>query len=141
MIRGRFSANQPYPYPYLNLRLEFPSQPNVVGYVNFIIDTGSDSTVLSLAQAEDMGFDVSEVELTGELGGIGGSRATRIVEATLSARDYTRTMPVHILDGGEGQPSLLGLDFLSRFTLIIRERHGAALLLDDDEADALNLPS
>ena len=90
MIRGRFSANQPYPYPYLNLRLEFPSQPNVVGYVNFIIDTGSDSTVLSLAQAEDMGFDVSEVELTGELGGIGGSRATRIVEGHFSARGTTQ---------------------------------------------------
>ena len=141
MIRGRFSANALYPYPYLNLRLEFPSQPNVVGYVNFIIDTGSDSTVLSLAQAADMGFDVSDVELTGELGGIGGSRATRIVDATLSAQNYTRTMPVHILDGGEGQPSLLGLDFLSRFTLVMRQRDGVAILLNDDEADALNLPA
>ena len=50
------------------------------------------------------------------------------------------TLNIHIPEDGEELPSILGRDFISAFTLVIRQRDGVALLLDDDEADALNLP-
>lgn len=37
-------------------------------------------------------------------------------------------------------PSLLGRDILSRFALFYEERRSVVLLLEPDEADAINLP-
>ena len=120
--------------------MEFPDQPNVVGHIYFLIDTGADTTILFQTHAKLIGLDVANLD-RGEIGGVGGSVETRIVEATLHAQSYTKTLNIHIPQDNEETPSLLGRDFISAFTLIIRERDGVALLLDDDEADALNLPA
>ena len=139
MIRGAFSADAPNPLPYVSIALSFPDQPNVRGRANFVIDTGSDSTILSVAEAAEFGLDVSNLD-RGHLGDIGGGVMTRVAEATLTEQGYSQTMTIHILEDNEEIPSLLGRDFISAFTLIIRQRDSMALLLDDDEADALNLP-
>ena len=88
MIRGFFSTDELIPHPYIEFRLEFPSQPHIVGYINFLFDTGSDTTILSPRHAKFIGLDLSDLELSGELGGIGGSVRSRIVEATLRAQGY-----------------------------------------------------
>ena len=141
MIRGLFSTDEggAVHLPFIPFRLEFPNQPNVIGNIYFLIDTGADTTILSLLEARSIGLEVANLD-RGEIGGVGGSVETRILEATLHAQNYTKTLTIHIPEDNEEIPSLLGRDFISAFTLIIRERHGAALLLDDDEADALNLP-
>ena len=141
MIRGFFYAGQDEaPRPYITFGLTFPDQPNIRGEAAFIIDTGADLTILSLREARLMGLDFVDIGVPGEIGGVGGATPTRIVKATLDAQGHPTDMTIHIPERADYIPSLLGRDFISAFTLIIRERDGAALLLDDDEADALNLP-
>ena len=141
MIRGFFSTDDGVSRPYVPMALTFPDQPNVRGEVYFIIDTGADLTILSLRDARLMGLEYADMGVPGEIGGVGGIVPTRVVEVTLSAQGHPTNMTIHIPERDDHIPSLLGRDFISAFTLIIRERDGMALLLDDDEADALNLPS
>ena len=142
MIRGFFYAGQDdAPRPYITFGLTFPDQPNVRGEAAFIIDTGADLTILSLREARLMGVEYADMGVPGEIGGVGGAVPTRVVEANLDAQGHPTNMTIHIPERDDYIPSLLGRDFMSAFTLIIRERDGMALLLDDDEADALNLPA
>ena len=142
MIRGFFYAGQDdAPRPYITFGLTFPDQPNVRGEAAFIIDTGADLTILSLREARLMGLEYADMGVPGEIGGVGGAVPTRVVEANLDAQGHPTNMTIHIPQDDDHIPSLLGRDFMSAFTLIIRERDGMALLLDDDEADALNLPA
>ena len=143
MIRGFFSAEGGAPRPYVSMDLTFPDhdQPDVIVVTAFLIDTGSDLTILAKSAAELIGLDLPNIGVPGEIGGVGGSEPTWMVQATLIAQDNPTNMTIHIPQNDDQIPSLLGRDFISAFTLIIRERHGAALLLDNDEADALNLPA
>ena len=145
MIRGFFRAGQDgaAPRPYAPIALTFPDhdQPDVIMETDFLIDTGSDLTILAKSAAELIGLDLPNIGVPGEIGGVGGNEPTWMVQATLSVQDNPTYMTIHVPQDDDQIPSLLGRDFMSAFTLIIRERDGAALLLDDDEADALNLPA
>ena len=143
MIRGFFSAEGGAPRPYVSMDLTFPDhdQPEVIVVTAFVIDTGADLTILAKSAAELIGLDLPNIGVPGEIGGVGGNEPTWMVQATLSAQDNPTNMTIHIPERDDHIPSLLGRDFMSAFTLIIRERDGTALLLDDDEADALNLPA
>ena len=142
MIRGFFSAEGGAPRPYVSMDLTFPDhdQPEVIVVTAFVIDTGADLTILAKSAAELIGLDLPNIGVPGEIGGVGGNEPTWMVQATLSALDNPTTMTIHVPQDDDQIPSLLGRDFMSAFTLIIRERDGVALLLDDEEADALNLP-
>ena len=95
-----------------------------LGHIYFLIDTGADTTILSPTHAKLIGLEVANLD-RGEIGGVGGSVETRILEATLHAQNYAKTLTIHIPKDNEEIPSLIGRDFISAFTLIIRERHGA----------------
>ena len=100
--------------------------------VTFIIDTGADRTLLSIADAEALGLD-AEVLPVGRSLGIGGATATALVPAILGlgSRHIRTTLRV-LVGGGEGDrriPSVLGGDILARFGLYVEERRDLVLLL------------
>jgi len=76
--------------------------------------------------------------------GVGGQWSTRTIEAVLILDSMAMPLSLTILEPPPGPlsliPSLLGRDILSRFALFMEERTSRVLLLEPDEADALQFP-
>ncbi len=64
----------------------------------------------------------------------------RVLEARLKTDDHSISLALHVMEQSHSIPSVLGRDFMSDFTLVMRDGLGVVLLLDDDEADGLDLP-
>ena len=111
--------------------------------ITFVVDTGADRTLLSVADAEALGLD-AEALPAGRSLGIGGAAATVMAPATLrlGTRLFRATLRVLVgsTDVQRRIPSVLGGDILAHFGLYIEERRDLVLLLEPHEADALALP-
>jgi predicted aspartyl protease len=147
MIRGRLAGRAGRLRPFVTARLTVASQ-SVSDDVDFLIDTGADSTLLAPADALLLGIDTSRFSAGPATTGIGGTSATVATQATLRLGRFDFQLHLRILMPGPGMPSpaanaipsLLGRDVLSHFALFFEERTGRVLLLEPHEADALALP-
>lgn len=115
--------------------------------VEFLVDTGADSTLLAPADLIFLGVDQRGLAATGLSTGIGGTIRTATVDIILWLDQRALTASARVLLPGRLQqhalariPSLLGRDILREFALFMEERSGRVLLLDALEADALPLP-
>jgi hypothetical protein len=134
------------PRPFVAARLVIPAH-QLAGNVDFLIDTGADSTVLAPRDALRLGLDLSLLPQGPGSAGVGGTTPTVQVDAiiTLDQRSFTTTLRI-LAPSSQRQmaalawiPSLLGRDLLAHFALFFEERTGKVLLLESAEADALGL--
>ncbi len=131
MIRGYFrSAGPANPSPYVDGAVSIPSVGVIGMRVRFLIDTGSDRTLIGDIDADRMvryyNIDAGNLEEGVQSQGIGGIVSTREVQVTLQLEDFSTSLTIDILEPIPGQqpsvPSLLGRDILSHFALFVEER-------------------
>ena len=148
MIRGYFLPTSPEgPPPYVIGLIDIPEVGVVRMEVRFLIDTGSDRTLIGDIDADRMArhynMDAGNLEEGIPSQGIGGIVSTREVQATLQLEDFSTELNIDILEPIPGQqpsvPSLLGRDILSHFALFMEDRTSSVLLLEPTEADALRI--
>ena len=95
-------------------------KPKIFGLIEFIVDTGSPITLISLKDRERL--RVSKIQMNiiqskKEPITIGGGKVKSkiIPEVKIRTNDFETSMPIHIVDDGSGtssHPSILGIDFL-----------------------------
>jgi hypothetical protein len=148
MIRGHLASRggavkRPYVYGYVTI----PSL-QVEGDVEFLVDTGADTTLLAPYDALALGIDVTRLPPGLPTRGVGGTAPTATVQATLILDSSTFSLTLRILapQGRQQQhalayiPSLLGRDIISHFALFFEERSDRVLLLEPGEVATLQLP-
>jgi predicted aspartyl protease len=141
MIQGYFVTIGTTRRPYLQCSFEFPGHPDLhTTYVELLVDTGADVTLLSPIDAEDMGLRLATLDIGPSSAGVGGVISTRVVEARLNVQGYSTFLPVHIPDVHHPVRSLLGRDFMRDFALFMEERTGRVLLLDQDDLESFGIP-
>jgi len=146
MIRGFFTGAPGRRRPWVSARVTFATGESSEN-LNFLIDTGADSTLISPADVAELGLDTRSLPRTASIG-VGGRVAMAVAEATLVFDSVTINVPVRMLlpadlrqqSTARAIPSVLGRDVLSRFALYMEERRDLVLLLEPHEADALALP-
>lgn len=148
MIRGYFRPAGPAnPSPYVDGAVSIPSFGVIGMNIRFLIDTGSDRTLIGDIDADRMvrhyNIDTGNLEEGVPSRGIGGIVSTREVQVTLQLEDFSTNLTIDILEPIPGQqpsvPSLLGRDILSHFALFMEERANRVLLLEPNEADSLQI--
>jgi hypothetical protein len=148
VIRGYFVPAGSAKRPFVNGFVELPAQGLSLS-VPFLVDTGSDRTLLSPRDLMNaaVALEVLETLEHGEpSSGVGGAVHTRVIEAELTLGHYSQRLALGVLAGPAGPaqsptvPSLLGRDVLSRFAVLVDARNDRVLLLEPEEADALPLP-
>ncbi|HLH23534.1 MAG TPA: hypothetical protein VK066_13515 [Chloroflexota bacterium] len=147
MIRGYFEGPPGRRRPFVTARLELATR-GPVGEVEFLIDTGAESTILGPVDALWLRIDTRLLPTGPRTVGIGGRIATTRLEARLRLGDRPISTVLRLLAPRSRRqqqallslPSLLGRDVLRHFALVVEERTDRVLLLDPDEADALSLP-
>ncbi len=148
MIQGYFRIEGPQKRPYVDAVVQFPIINRQSLEISFLVDTGADRTILSPFDAsrlrEQFAVDLLSLPSGAPSSGVGGRAATRRIDATLQMGDFSTDLTLAILEPPPGRlpgmPSLLGRDIISRFALYVEERTLQTLLLNPEEADALNLP-
>ena len=148
MIRGRFVRERGRSRPFIDGIFELHGPLAGTFKVPLLVDTGADRTVIgppdALRLSEELGIDLASLPTGEPSQGVGGRHNTRTVQSMLAMGSFTTALTLTILDPGSSLslaiPSLLGRDVTSRFALIVEERTDRVLLLDPQEADALNLP-
>ncbi len=149
MLTGYFSPAEDLPNPRAYLRgfVDIPAVGLIGMPVEFLIDTGADSSLIGDSDAsrmvDEFGADLSNLQNGPPSGGIGGIVATKTAEVALAFGDFSKNMRIDILASppapGFEVPSLLGRDILSQFALFVEERTDKVLLLEPSESDALGL--
>ncbi len=144
MIRGYFYTAGVRRRPFVQARFDFPSLNRSLE-VPLLVDTGADRTIIAPLDANRLGLDLSTLSMGQPSTGVGGQMNTRLVEALVTLDDFSTTLTLTILEPLPERralpiPSLLGRDIISRFALFIEERTNRVLLLEPEEADALNIP-
>lgn len=147
MIRGMLLGPPGRLRPFITARLAIPSQ-RVNGDVDFLIDTGADSTILAPRDALHLGLNLSLLPQGPQSTGVGGIMTTVSAQATITLDQHSFTTELRILAPGSQRqqaalariPSLFGRDLLAHLALFFEERTGKVLLLEPGEAAALGLP-
>ena len=149
MIRGYFATIRTRQRPVVDAAFRFPTLGDRSLQARLLVDTGADRTVLAPLDAarlrRELGIDLAALAADAPSRGVGGQWNTRTIEAVLTLDSIAMPLSLTILEPPPGPlspiPSLLGRDILSRFALFMEERTSRVLLLEPDEADALQLPS
>lgn len=149
MIRGYFATIGTRRRPVIDAVFQFPTVTGRSFRVRLLVDTGADRTVLAPLDAmrlqRDFGVDISGLAVGIPSTGVGGQWGTRTIEAVLTLDTVATSLVLTILEPqtvrASAIPSLLGRDIISHFALFVEERTSRVLLLEPQEADALNLPT
>jgi hypothetical protein len=139
MIRGYLSIGD-VRRPFVSALIQFPAIGNRLHYVDLLVDTGADRTLLSPVDARRMLIDITGLPLSEPGRGLGGGVRTRTIEAVLNLQHFSTSLNLRIPETPLPIPSLLGRDIISHFALFMEERTSRVLLLEPHEADALGLP-
>ncbi len=147
MIRGHFATIATRKRPVVEAVFAFPTLGHRTFRTRLLVDTGADRTIVAPLDADrlqrDLGIDITTLPQGDPIRGVGGQTPTRVIQALLTMEGSSVSLTLPILEASPSLlpiPSLLGRDIISRFALIVEERTSRVLLLDPDEADALNLP-
>ena len=90
MIQGYFVTIGTIRRPCIQCSFEFPGHPDIrTTYVELLVDTGADVTLLSPIDAEDMGLRLATLDIGSSSAGVGGVISTRVVEARLNVQGYS----------------------------------------------------
>jgi predicted aspartyl protease len=143
MIREYFLHYPGGRRPFVVARL---SIGGVTRRVHFLVDTGSDVTVLSPADADAMRIDLRPLRRRRTVG-VGGSNETVLTGAIILLDSIEVGIRLRVIvpsdapsaEAFETLPSLLGRDVLSRFALSMDEGRELLLLLEPREAARLPL--
>ena len=149
MIRGYFATIRTRRRPVVDAVFHFPTLDDRSLQARLLVDTGADRTVLAPLDAtrlvRELGIDLAALTAGAPSRGVGGLWSTRTIEAVLTLDSIAMPLSLTILEPPPGPlspiPSLLGRDILSCFALFMEERTSRVLLLEPNEADALQLPS
>lgn len=148
MIRGRFVGVSGRLRPFVLAHVSIASQ-NIAGDVNFLVDTGADSTLLAPVDATRLAINTFRLLPGLASTGVGGATQTVQAAAVITLGQHRFPVDLRVLAPQTPAqqralsriPSLLGRDIIARFALVLEDRTSRVLLLDPAEADALNLPS
>ena len=116
--------------------------------MEFLVDTGADTTLLAPYDALALGIDATQLPPGTPTRGVGGTTPTVAVPATLILDGSTFPFTLRVLAPSTRQqrqtlasiPSLLGRDIISNFALFFEDRTGRVILLEPHEVNRLNLP-
>ncbi len=147
MIRGKLVIWGPRSRPFVDAIFELAPPYAASFEIPLLVDTGADRTIIApldaIRLARELHTDLATLPRGDLSTGVGGEPETRTIEATLTLDTFSTPITVTILQPHpplRAIPSLLGRDIVSRFTLILDQRTDRVLLLEPDEAAALNLP-
>ena len=146
MILGYFQTEGAFQRPYVDLILQFPVADNRQLEASFLIDTGSDRTLLSPTEGarlrEHLGVDILDLPFGSPVDGIGGQTETRMIDATLDIGEQSISTTLSLVEPPPGQfptmPSLLGRDILYQLALFMEYRLDSLLLLDESETEHIS---
>lgn len=148
MIRGYLAGSAGRLRPFVEASVVISSLA-ITDTVEFLIDTGADSTVLGPRDALRLGLDLRRLAAGPFTTGAGGQTHTVRVDAVLTLDGHRFSLTPRILaprtprqqEALARVPSLLGRDVLTDFGLFLELRTSRVLLLDSQEAAALTLPA
>lgn len=142
MIIGYFAPAGVTQRPFIRCDVVFPAYSDIApASIEFVVDTGSDTTVISPDAAERSGLRVAALDLGQTTQGVGSAFATRVVQSHITVQGFSTPHLLHIPEVSHPMPSLLGRDFLRDFALFMEERTGRVFLLDRDDLDSFGIPS
>lgn len=122
---------------------------NIAGDVRFLVDSGVSSTVLSDLDVRRLGINYQDLEqLSGGIIGVGGGVETYILPDTrlfflMPDGNHEEIMDkIYVLKHQtsnvaqrakiEKIPSLIGRDFLNKYTLLLKQTDNLVLVTDED---------
>lgn len=122
MLKGRFGDTTGA--PYIEGRLLIP-RLKIDGYVSFLVDTGSDSTVLMQTDGARLGLNYSKLKNKTLAIGVGGEANIYREPANLVFSEPGTRIHLYVLDlqvlepksANKTTPSLLGRDILNRWRM------------------------
>ena len=139
MIQGYTGNYERHPWPMLVAGVSIPGLARS-GILHFLIDTGANETAISPKDATRLGIGASELTVTDSRTGLGGKMAVARVEAEVRLDHLVIPAPLWIVapSGRQrpvvfGIPSVIGRDILSLFTLVLEDRSGMVVLLEEGE--------
>lgn len=131
MLRGRFGDTTGR--PYIEGRIIFP-RFGLHGDVSFLVDTGADTSRLSVPDAYQIGLDFSNIQRRSEAHGVGGvvqsyveSAIIVFSEPNVAIWGYEQDLEILPPQSGSGVddlhdslklPSLLGREILDRWRMV-----------------------
>ena len=142
MIIGYFALAGATRRPFIQCEVSIPVYPDIAPTsIEFVVDTGSDITVISPDDAESLGLRVAALDLGQTTRGVGSAFATRVVQSHITVQGFSTPHLLHIPEVRHPMPSLLGRDFMRDFALFMEERTGRVFLLDRDDLNSFGIPS
>lgn len=139
MFRGRFDDLSGGPIIDVHLTIK---NLNIDGPVEFLLDTGSDVTVLMPSDAKRLGVDFSKLTQTRTSYGVGGKAEDFIIPAVLIVNDEDETHAYRFalriaksIPEIEDAPSLLGRDIAKNWNISIKfpdERLEIEVVMSDE---------
>ena len=146
MILGYFQTEGRFQRPYVDLILQFPVADNRQLEVSFLVDTGSDRTLLSPTEGarlrQRLGIDLLSLPFGMPIGGVGGETQTRMIDATLDLGEQSISTTLSLVEPPPGQfptmPSLLGRDIIYELALFMEYRTDRLLLWDESETEHIS---
>ena len=142
MIIGYFRLVGATLRPFVRCDIAFPDYPDVPpAPIEFVVDTGSDTTALSPDDAASLGLQFATLRVGQRSEGAGSEFPTRIVEPLITVQDFSTLHPLSIPEVTPPMPSLLGRDFMCGFALFMEERTERVFLVTPEDLDNFGIPS
>ena len=137
-VRGCFLAVEGRVRPFVDAVVSLPGSSDRAE-VRFLVDTGSDITVVAPRDAARLGIEYELLPVVQRVSGVGGPMDARFVNATVVLASVVVPVALTLVDPNTAHStlSLLGRDVLGQFALFVDEPHRRVLLYEPHAARAL----